>query len=246
MDVGNGNAQLGAPCVHAVDVYVEVDGAPKEDGHVCFGADANASRAASVAAATKKTLYGEFWMDAFLKDGPKDGSKPWATIVRSERWSDSDGYVYLPLMAKDVDNALMGDDDLTYAHALMAKWAKLLKDVGAGEHEFTISIRPRGVVFEDDDGDARFDAVGGAAGGDAPGAVGEKKGRGGGRGAPAPPAARGVPPQNIFFPPPPPPRPGRAGHARDVDDVSRRGPGFGRGPRAQSAGVVQELARGRG
>ena len=168
VDVGNGNAQLVAPCVHAVDVYVEVDGAPKEDGHVCFGADANASRAASVAAATKKTLYGEFWMDAFLKDGPKDGSKPWATIVRSERWSDSDGYVYLPLMAKDVDNALMGDDDLTYAHALMAKWAKLLKDVGAGEHEFTISIRPRGVVFEDDDGDARFDAVGGSSSGDEP------------------------------------------------------------------------------
>ena len=166
VDVGKGNIQLLAPHVHAVDIFVEVDGTPRSDGHVCFGTDANASRDAAVAAATEKTLWGECWMEQFLNDGPKDGSKPWATIVRSKRWNDSDGYVYLPLMAKDVDNALMGDDDLTYAHALMAKWARLLKDVGAGEHEFTIAIRPRGVVFKDDDGDPRFDAVGGAGSGD--------------------------------------------------------------------------------
>jgi hypothetical protein len=140
--VGGGNVQLVAPHVHAVDIYVEVDGAPRTDGHVCFGADAGASKSAAIAAATKKTLYGEMWMDRFLTDGPSDGSKPWATIVRSDRWGESDGYVYLPLMANDVDNALMGDDTLTYAHALMAKWAALLKDVGEGKHEFALAIRP--------------------------------------------------------------------------------------------------------
>ena len=167
VDVGGGNVQVIAPMVHAVDVYVEVDGAPREDGHVCFGDDAGASKSAAVASAIKKTLYGETWMDRFLSDGPSDGSKPWATIVRSERWGESDGYVYLPLMAKDVDNALMGDDDLTYAHALMAKWSSLLKEVGAGKHQFTLAIRPRGIVFTDDDGDARFDAVGGGSGDEA-------------------------------------------------------------------------------
>ena len=165
--VGGGNAQVIAPMVHAVDVYVEVDGAPREDGHVCFGDDAGASKSAAIASAIKKTLYGEMWMDAFLQNGPSDGSKPWATIVQSKRWGDSDGYVYLPLMAKDVDNALMGDDSLTYAHALMAKWSSLLKEVGAGKHEFTLAIRPRGIVFTDDDGDAQFDAVGGGSGAEA-------------------------------------------------------------------------------
>ena len=162
---GGGKVQLIAPYVHAVDVYVEVDGVPRTDGHVCFGADAGASKSAAIAAATKKTLYGELWMDRFLTDGPSDGSKPWATIVRSDRWGESDGYVYLPLMANDVDNALMGDDTLTYAHALMAKWAALLKDVGEGKHEFALAIRPRGVVFTDDDGDTMFDAIGGGGSG---------------------------------------------------------------------------------
>ena len=157
---GGGKVQLVAPYVHAVDVYVEVDGVPRTDGHVCFGADAGASKSAAIAAATKKTLDGELWMDRFLTDGPSDGSKPWATIVRSKRWGEDDGYVYLPLMANDVDNALMGDDTLTYAHALMAKWAALLKDVGAGKHEFALAIRPRGVVFTDDDGDVIFDTLG--------------------------------------------------------------------------------------
>ena len=124
---GGGKVQLVAPYVHAVDVYVEVDGVPRTDGHVCFGADAGASESAEIAAATKKTPTG--FVDGSVPDGRAERrSKPWATIVRSERWGEDDGYVYLPLMANDVDNALMGDDTLTYAHALMAKWAALLKD----------------------------------------------------------------------------------------------------------------------
>ena len=163
-----GGAKAILPRLHAVDLYLEIDGVAYTDGHVCYGSDANLSRDEAIEAAVENTLEGELWMSDFLKNGPSDGSKPWATIVKDDRWSDSDGYVYLPLMANDVDNALMGDDKLTYVHSLMAKWAQLMGKIGAGSHSFTIRIRPRGVIYND--GDApMYDDIGGS--GDANDAV---------------------------------------------------------------------------
>jgi len=167
---GGANAIL--PRVHAVDVYLEVDGEARTDGHVCYGSDANLSRDKAIDAAVKGTMEGELWMKDFLKKGPSDGSKPWATIVQDNRWASDDGYVYLPLMANDVDNALMGDDKLTYVHSLMAKWAQLMAKVGAGTHSFSIRIRPRGVIYMDEDGEPMCgDTIGGGSSRDSNDAV---------------------------------------------------------------------------
>ena len=161
--VNGGSARAILPRLHAVDLYVEIDGKAYADGHVCYGSDANLSRDKAIDAAVKNTFEGELWMKDFLKKGPSDGSKPWATIVKDERWGDDDGYVYLPLMANDVDNALMGDDKLTYVHSLMSKWAQLMGKIGAGAHSFTVRIRPRGVIYKDEDGAPMFDSIGGGS-----------------------------------------------------------------------------------
>ena len=158
--VGGGSARAVLPAVFAIDLYVEVDGTPHTDGFVCYGTDPSLSKEKAIAAAVNDNVYGEHFMADLLTKGPGDGSKPWATLVRKKRWSDSDGHIYVPLMANDVDNAMMGDEDLTYVHSLLAKWAQLLGKVGSGQHSFTISLRPRGCIFNDD-GSPYYDSMGG-------------------------------------------------------------------------------------
>jgi hypothetical protein len=124
LPVGGGNALAVLPQTNMIDLYIEVDGKSHTDGHVCYGTDPSVSKDKAIAAAMKDTLYGEHFMADLLTKGPGDGSKPWATIVRKKRWDDSDGHIYVPLMANDVDNALLGDDKLTYVHSLLAKCKK--------------------------------------------------------------------------------------------------------------------------
>ena len=160
----NGGARVVSPRVHAVDVFVEVDGESFSDGHVCYGADAKSSRDEAINAACRDTPMSKTWMRDFLKNGPSDGTKPWATLVKSRGWTNEESCVYLPLMARDVDNALMGDDTLTYGHSLMDKWSRLLAKVGPGERTFTLRVRPRGVVFMDVRGEPQYDFVGETSG----------------------------------------------------------------------------------
>ena len=160
----NGGARVVSPRVHAVDVFVEVDGESFSDGHVCYGADAKSSRDEAINAACRDTPMSKTWMRDFLKNGPSDGTKPWATLVKSRGWTNEESCVYLPLMARDVDNALMGDDTLTYGHSLMDKWSRLLAKVGPGERAFTLRVRPRGVVFRDVRGEPQYDFVGETSG----------------------------------------------------------------------------------
>jgi hypothetical protein len=54
-------------------------------------------------------------------------------------------------MADDVDNELGIDDKNKYVHCLLSKFSQLLGKMGSGAHTFTLRLRPRGVVFEDDD-----------------------------------------------------------------------------------------------
>lgn len=162
-DAGKGNRQGIMPYVHAVDVYVSCDGKDFTDGHVCYGTDANCSKDQAIKAAVKATYQGEQWVKEFLTKGPSDGSKPWATLFRDDRWQTHDSFIYLPLMATDVDNEIGIDDKNTYVHTLLTKWAQLLGKVGAGEHSFTIRLRPRGVIFMDDDNDVTCDTDGGYA-----------------------------------------------------------------------------------
>lgn len=160
LPVGGGNALAVLPQTNMIDLYVEVDGKSHTDGHVCYGTDPSVSKDKAIAAAVNDTLYGEHFMADLLTKGPGDGSKPWATIVQKKRWDDSDGHIYVPLMANDVDNALLGDDKLTYVHSLLAKWAQLLGTIGAGTHTIKISLRPRGCIFNDSDGDTHHDGIG--------------------------------------------------------------------------------------
>ena len=161
-DAGDGNRRGIMPYVHAVDVYVTCDGKEFTDGHGCFGTDANMSREKAIEAAVKDTYQGGQWVKEFLTKGPSDGSKPWATLFRSERWQSWDSFIYLPLMATDVDNEIGIEDKNAYVHSLLTKWAQLLGKVGAGEHSFTIRLRPRGIIFMDDDNDVTCDTEGGS------------------------------------------------------------------------------------
>lgn len=145
----NGVSRVVSPLVHAVDVYVEVDGESFTDGFVCYGDDVSASRDAVIAAACRDAPTAATWLKDFLTNGPSDGTKPWATLVKSRGWTEEESYIYLPLMAGDVDNALMGDDALTYGLSLMEKWSRLLAKVGPGKHTFVLRVRPRGVVLKD-------------------------------------------------------------------------------------------------
>ena len=83
----NGGARVVSPRVHAVDVFVEVDGESFSDGHVCYGADAKSSRDEAINAACRDTPMSKTWMRDFLKNGPSDGTKPWATLVKSRGWT---------------------------------------------------------------------------------------------------------------------------------------------------------------
>jgi len=161
-DVGGGNHVGIMPYVHAVDLYVSVDGREFTDQHICYGSDTGASREAVVSEVERKTIDGEHWSKSLL-EGPSDGTQPWATIVNHTRWQTNDSLVYLPLMCVDVDNATLGDEDAyPYVHCLLAKFSQLLGEVGAGEHSVSIRLRPRGYIFLDDDGDCQFDYVGGS------------------------------------------------------------------------------------
>lgn len=162
-DSGADNRQGIMPYVHAVDVYVTCDGNDFTDGHVCFGTDANMSKDEAIEAAVKATMDGELWVEDFLAKGPSDGSKPWATLFRDERWQTDDSFIYLPLMATDVDNEIGIDDKNAYVPSVLARWAQLLNQVGAGEHSFTIRLRPRGIIFMDDSDDVMCDCEGGRA-----------------------------------------------------------------------------------
>lgn len=150
-DGENGNRMSINPQVYAVDVYISVDGKEYTDGHVCYGSDPNLSRDKIIAQAVKDATYGEYFAKDLLSKGPSDGSKPWATIYRDERWGPDDSYIYLPFIADDVDNELGIDHDNKYIHCLLTKFSQLLGKVGSGAHTFTLRLRPRGVIFEDDD-----------------------------------------------------------------------------------------------
>ena len=161
-DVGGDNHVGIMPYVHAVDLYVSVDGKEFTDAHICYGSDTSASREAVVAEIERKTVDGEHWSKSLLQ-GPSDGTHPWATIVNHKRWGTDDSLVYLPLMCVDIENATLGDEDAyPYVHSLLAKFAQLLGEVGAGKHSLSIRLRPRGYIFLDDDGDCQFDYVGGS------------------------------------------------------------------------------------
>ena len=58
----NGGARVVSPRVHAVDVFVEVDGESFSDGHVCYGADAKSSRDEAIEAACRDTPMSKTWM----------------------------------------------------------------------------------------------------------------------------------------------------------------------------------------
>lgn len=143
-----------APVVQMIDLYVTVGGVAQEDGHVCFG-EPGLSRADAIAAAVKAT--GPHLKEP-LTNGPKDGSKPWATLVSDKQFSRGTFFVHIPVLGKDVDNSIADPESKEYGHSCMAKWSQLFGSVGQGEHEVRIVCRPRGLVYTDESGDACMEA----------------------------------------------------------------------------------------
>ena len=120
--------------MRAVDIYVTVDGQAKTDGHICCG-DASLDRAGAIDHAFKKCDADK----KMLTDGPASGGNPWATIV-SEEFKDI-SFIHLPLVfSGNVDDCSLGESE-SYAGPLLSKFGALLKEIGAGRHEWQARSR---------------------------------------------------------------------------------------------------------
>ena len=146
MYVGDVGSAIVAPVVYAVDVYLAVDGVSFTNGHVCAGEpDFSKLQAIQSALSVCANENERVLLERALKDGPKDGSTPWCTVV-GDRFGVGAHLCHLPLMSDHLDGAILDPYSKMYAHSLMWKWTDVCKKIGAGTHTVTIRCAPRGVL----------------------------------------------------------------------------------------------------
>ena len=137
------------------DLYVSVDGVDQQDGWILCG-----EVGASNADAIKKSYDlaptdAEAAVKKALEDGPPGDIRPWATLVGKTDFG-TDCFIHLPLIAVDLASACVEESE-SYGPQLLARFAALLAEVGAGTHQWSIRLQPRGVVSADP---LRVNAVG--------------------------------------------------------------------------------------
>ena len=154
-----GSVAVVCPVVRAVDMYVTIDGEERTDGHICCG-DVSNDRAASIKHADAKVAQSgeEDALRSLLEAGPPGGA-PWATLVSKEL--NDEFFIHLPLIVQDnIDDNTLPESE-TYGGALVSKFSALLKEAGAGTHEITVRLAPRGMI----QGGDVCDGYGGYSGG---------------------------------------------------------------------------------
>jgi len=136
---------------HLVDLYLEVDGVPQTDGHICCGEGemTNESAIANARSAVPSDL--EDAIEKALRDGPPGeggmAGQPWATLVGKELGEEAH-IIHLPLIAADLESACISESE-SYGPMLLHKFSELLSSVGAGKHKWSLRLSWRGVVHNE-------------------------------------------------------------------------------------------------